>query len=92
MRDLESWPGDWQAHRRQAGCDDAIAVIETAADERAGRRRGARVADGGRIAGRLRSSVRIANSRGQNEKALRRETQGLEYSGRAASQTLHAKA
>ncbi|KVA08615.1 hypothetical protein WI42_25355 [Burkholderia ubonensis] len=31
---LDGWPGDWRAHLRQAGCEDAIAVIETAADER----------------------------------------------------------
>ncbi|AJX16259.1 hypothetical protein [Burkholderia ubonensis] len=34
MCDLDGWPGDWRAHLRQAGCEDAIAVIETAADER----------------------------------------------------------
>ncbi|RQS07862.1 hypothetical protein DIE07_20275 [Burkholderia sp. Bp9002] len=34
MCDLESWPGDWRAHLRQAGCEDAISVIEAAVDER----------------------------------------------------------
>ncbi|MBN3817544.1 hypothetical protein G3N57_13405 [Paraburkholderia sp. Se-20369] len=34
MCDLESWPGDWREHLRQAGCEGAIAVIEAAVDER----------------------------------------------------------
>ncbi|KVT93265.1 hypothetical protein WK60_12525 [Burkholderia ubonensis] len=34
MCDLDGWAGDWRAHLRQAGCEDAIAVIEAAADER----------------------------------------------------------